>query len=373
MRERRSGKEVTRKVSTKGYSSYRGRGPRWKILLAIVLVLVIAVAASVIYLQQFIVYGADGSRQIRLPWQTEEREPPPDGEGEDPAGTPEVDVVVQEPESQRPQETVALSMPAQPIGQSTWGDFKLNVLYGPSAVSYNAVAVRLKTSNGTIYFDSPSAVSGAADTELDTAAALADITGQEGLYTIASMACLQDFKAANADVEGRGLKNTGGYIFYDGNNSLWLDPAKPSAREYVCALAKEIAELGFDELLLTDFGYPTVGKINKINYNTDVPLADNLDLLLGDLNTALESYDILLSVEVPEAVIKEGPDAVSGLDLSRLVGRVDRVYAVTTPEKAAALSDRVSQAAGEGEAAEFVPELAEDSSALTGSRLILAE
>ena len=353
-------------VGTKGYSSYRGRGPKWKILLAILLVLVIAVAASVIYLQQFLVYGADGSRQIRLPWQTEEKAPPPDGEGEAPENQPDVDVVVQEPEDQGPKETAAFSLPAQALTQALWQETEK-----PSGA--NAVAVRLKTSNGTVYFNAANAVSGAVETELDTAAALAAVTAQEGLHTIASVACLQDFKAANADVEGRGLKNTGGYIFYDGNNSLWLDPAKPGTREYVCALAKEIAELGFDELLLTDFSYPTVGKINKIHYNTDVPLANNLDLLLSDLNTALESYDILLSVEVPEAVIAEGPDTVAGLDLNRLVSRVDRVYAVTTPEKAETLSNLVAQAAGAEGKTEFIPELTADSPALTGSRLILAE
>ena len=353
-------------VGTKGYSSYRGRGPKWKILLAILLVLVIAVAASVIYLQQFLVYGADGSRQIRLPWQTEEKAPPPDGEGEAPENQPDVDVVVQEPEDQGPKETAAFSLPAQALTQALWQETEK-----PSGA--NAVAVRLKTSNGTVYFNAANAVSGAVETELDTAAALAAVTAQEGLHTIASVACLQDFKAANADVEGRGLKNTGGYIFYDGNNSLWLDPAKPGTREYVCALAKEIAELGFDELLLTDFSYPTVGKINKIHYNTDVPLANNLDLLLSDLNAALESYDILLSVEVPEAVIAEGPDTVAGLDLNRLVSRVDRVYAVTTPEKAETLSNLVAQAAGAEGKTEFVPELTADSPALTGSRLILAE
>lgn len=366
-------------VGTKGYSSYRGRGPKWKILLAILLVLVIAVAASVIYLQQFIVYGADGSRQIRLPWQTEEGEPLPEGGEEDPAGPPDVDVVVQEPEDQGPKETAAFSLPARPLRQSDWGEFN-TLAFEDGSGTYNAVVIRLKTSNGTIYFDSASAVSGAVEVvnepgedPKETFYALGLFTSREGLHTIASMACLRDFKAANADVEGRGLKNTGGYIFYDGNNSLWLDPAKPSTREYVCALAKEIAELGFDELLLTDFGYPTVGKINKINYNTDVPLANNLDLLLSDLNTALEGYDILLSVEVPEAVISEGPDTVSGLDLNRLVSRVDRIYAVTTPEKAASLSDRVSQAAGEEGKTEFVPELAADSPTLTGSRLLLAE
>lgn len=353
-------------VGTKGYSSYRGRGPKWKILLAILLVLVIAVASSVIYLQQFLVYGADGSRQIRLPWQTEEKAPPPDGEGEAPENQPDVDVVVQEPEDQGPKETAAFSLPAQALTQALWQETEK-----PSGA--NAVAVRLKTSNGTVYFNAANAVSGAVETEMDTAAALAAVTAQEGLHTIASVACLQDFKAANADVEGRGLKNTGGYIFYDGNNSLWLDPAKPGTREYVCALAKEIAELGFDELLLTDFSYPTVGKINKIHYNTDVPLANNLDLLLSDLNTALESYDILLSVEVPEAVIAEGPDTVAGLDLNRLVSRVDRVYAVTTPEKAETLSNLVAQAAGAEGKTEFVPELTADSPALTGSRLILAE
>ena len=353
-------------VGAKGYSSYRGRGPKWKILLAILLVLVIAVAASVIYLQQFLVYGADGSRQIRLPWQTEEKAPPPDGEGEAPENQPDVDVVVQEPEDQGPKETVAFSLPAQALTQALWQETEK-----PSGA--NAVAVRLKTSNGTVYFNAANAVSGAVETEMDTAAALAAVTAQEGLHTIASVACLQDFKAANADVEGRGLKNTGGYIFYDGNNSLWLDPAKPGTREYVCALAKEIAELGFDELLLTDFSYPTVGKINKIHYNTDVPLANNLDLLLSDLNTALESYDILLSVEVPEAVIAEGPDTVAGLDLNRLASRVDRVYAVTTPEKAETLSNLVAQAAGAEGKTEFVPELTADSPALTGSRLILAE
>lgn len=355
-------------VGTKGYSSYRGRGPRWKILLAILLVLVIAVASSVIYLQQFIVYSADGRRQISLPWQSEEKEPPPDGEGDSPEEQPDVDLVVQEPEPSKPRETTAVSLPAQALTQALWQE-----ALTAKPAGANAVAVRLKTTNGTVYFGAAGAVSGAVETELDTAAALAAVTAQEELYTIASMACLQDFKAANADVEGRGLKNTGGYIFYDGNNSLWLDPAKPSTREYVCALAKEIAELGFDELLLTDFGYPTVGKINKINYNTDVPLANNLDLLLSDLHTALEPYDIVLSVEVPEAVIAEGPDPVSGLDLNRLAGRVDRIYAATAPERAETLAALVTQAAGADGATEFVPELTADSPALTGSRLILAE
>lgn len=359
-------------AGAKGYSSYRGRGPRWKILLAIALVLVIVVAASVIYLQQYIVYSADGRRQIVLPWRTEEKNPPDSGGEQTPEEGPNVDLVVQEPEGAEPKEIIAGSLPAQALTMADWTAWR----DGTANKDFNAVAVRLKTSNGTIYFGSANAVSGAvqlSEEPGDTAAALAALTSQVGLHTIASMSCLQDFKAANADVEGRGLKNTGGYIFYDGNNSLWLDPGKPGARSYVCALAEEIAKLGFDELLLTDFSYPTVGKIDKIDYNTEVPLGNNLDLLLGDLRTALEPYDILLSVEIPEAVITNGPDGVAGLDLNRLAGQVDRIYAVTTPEKVETLSSLVSQAPGAEGKTEFVPELAADSPTLTGSRLILGE
>ncbi len=354
----------------KGYSSYRGRGPKWKIVIAFFLVAVIAAAVSVIYLGEHMVYSSDGRRQIVLPWQKEDGPPPAEG-GENPPAAPKVDVVVQPPEEPEPTGTTAFSLPAQALTQTLWQEALASM-----PAEANAVAVRLKTADGTVYFDASAVVSGAVKTEADTAAALAAVTAREDLHTIACVSCLQDFKAAKADVEGRGLKNTGGYIFYDGNNSLWLDPAKPAAREYVCALAREIAELGFDELLLTDFSYPTEGKINKINYNTDVPLANNLDLLLSDLNAALEPYDILLSVEVPESVAAGAPDTVAGLDLNRLAGRVDRIYAATTADRVTALADVVSKAAGNDGTAEFVPELAEYSPALADTRLsclLLAE
>ena len=195
-------------AGAKGYSSYRGRGPRWKILLAVVLVVVIAVALSVVYLGEHVVYSADGRRQIVLPWQREERDAPPDGEEEDP-DQPDVSVTVQEPEEQEPREIAAGSLPAKALTAADWTAWSGET----ENKDFNAVAVRLKTSNGTIYFNFTGAVSGAVETELDTASTLSALTSREGLHTIASVACLQDFKAANADVEGRGLKNTGGYIF----------------------------------------------------------------------------------------------------------------------------------------------------------------
>ena len=150
-----------------------------------------------------------------------------------------------------------------------------------------------------------------------------------------------------------GLKNTGGYIFYDGNNSQWLDPAKLAAREYLCGLAKEAAELGFDEILLTDVSYPTVGKLDKINYGEGEKSA-NLTAFLKEMRAALEPYGVALSIEVPEAVISQGYDDDAGLLLAAIAPQVDRIYAVTTEENAPALAQAVSNA---HETTQFVPEL----------------
>ena len=180
---------------------------------------------------------------------------------------------------------------------------------------------------------------------------------------------MMDPIAARADVEGMGLKNTGGYIFYDGNNGNWLDPSKPAARQYLCTLAAELAQQGFDEILLTDVGYPTVGKLDKIDYN-GADRAASIRLFLEELRSALGEYGVAVSIELPPEVITSGADDTAGLVLSDIAPLVDRVYAVTTVDQIPALEAAVSAA---GEDTDFVAELTGHSPDVTGSCLILAD
>ncbi len=80
-------------------------------------------------------------------------------------------------------------------------------------------------------------------------------------------ACL-DPAAAKADLAGKALvrKDTG-RMFYDSQNRNWLDLGKPAARTYLCSLAKELAEMGVDEILLSELGYPGSGRLNRIAYD----------------------------------------------------------------------------------------------------------
>lgn len=343
----------------RGYNSYRGRGSKAKKVLSAVLVLIILAAVGFMMLQRYIVYDETGRPYMEMPWQKEETT------GTQPEAPQDLDITIQEPEKTEIV-TTAYQIVAAPVTQADWEQAQMQMGLETGS-PYNAVAVTAKDSTGRIYFST--AVPSAAPfvhTAGDTAAVLAAIAQDEGRTAVARLSCFHDSKASNADVEGMGLKNTGGYIFYDGNNTRWLDPGKPAARQYLCQLAKELAEMGFDEILLTDVSYPTEGKLDKIYYGETMK-SQNLMAFLEEMRTALEAYDVMLSVELPETVVAEGSDNIAGLMLADIAPRVDRVYAVTTEDRAETLSAAVSAVS---EKTDFVPELTAPASAWEGSSLV---
>ena len=329
---------------SRGYNSYRGRTPRWRIVLMALLVVVILAAVAVMALSRYIVYDEEGTLQMELPWQEEPAEE---------TSEPPLDLTIEE--SVKAQ-TLRGFCTLVPLTRESWSDSKDRA---KESFDCNAAAVTLKDAAGNVYFNSTTALPGTVQfQEEETDAALAAVVAYSqsiGGHSIARLACFHDPKAANRDVEGMGLKNTGGYIFYDGNNSQWLDPAKPAAREYLCGLAKEAAELGFDEILLTDVSYPTAGKLNKIDYG-EGEKSGHLADFLEEMRAALAPYGVMLSIEVPQAVISQGADENAGLLLADIAPKVDRIYAPADAVEAPALAQAVSTAS---QFAEFVPELAE--------------
>ena len=343
---------------TRGYRSYRGRVSKGRVVLIVVLVLVILASVAVIWLQDYVVYDEDGRAHVVLPWQEQqpaEEETPPQN----------VEVTIQEPE--QPELLAAFSVSAAPLTQPAWQEAHMAAA-ASSSPAYNAATVTLKDSTGHIYFAADGAAAGTVSTAEDTAAALAE-AAESDFHTIARMSCFLDPIAARADVEGMGLKNTGGFIYYDGNNQNWLDPNKPAARQYLRDLAAEIADLGFDEILLTDLGYPTTGPLSKVNYGGANRTA-SVRTFLEELRADLAEYGVAISVELPAEVILAGRDDTAGLALADIAPLVDRVCAVTTAEQIPALEAAVTAASPE---TEFLPELSAYGPEVSGSCLILPQ
>lgn len=338
-------------ASSRGYRNYRGRRSKGKIALAVILILVILAAVAVMALQRNIVYDEAGVPHLEVPWQKEPEE----------AALPDVDLVVQEPEGADLPALQGFSVEDGPLTAEGWETVRSRKeAFGEAP----AVAITLKDGQGHVFFDAASAVPDARDLRADTMTAL-ETALKETEYAVARIACFRDPLAANSDVEKLGLKNTGGYIFYDGRNSQWLDPAKPEARAYLCGIIREAAALGFDEILLTDACYPTEGKLEKIDYGEAEKTA-SLAAFLEEARAVLEPFGTALSMEVPASLVTEGALEAAGLTLSEVASRVDRIYAPAAPEEIRTLEAAVSAA---GTAA-FVAEVAEPAPEADGSWLV---
>lgn len=317
----------------RSYSSYRGRTPKWKIGLSVLLVLVILVSVGYLALERYIVYDETGTPHFLLPGSSEEQTetPPPI----------HADLIVEEPEVEVPDPT-RLYLAPNPV--VTAEDAAAVLAAGRG---YDGVAVTLKAETGRVYFRTPTAISsGAKDETADALSAV--LAGTE--HPAAHLICFSDPKAANSDVEGLGLKNTGGFIFYDGNNRQWMDPAKEAARAYIVRLAVECAQLGFTELILSDVGYPTVGKIHKIAYG-ETPQNENLERFLRELTDALKDYDVTLTLELTAEGILLGAEP-GGLALETAAKYAQRICARTDESQMETLETIIGRY---GEDIEFVP------------------
>ena len=336
-------------MAGRNYHSYRGRTPKWKILLSIVLVLIIVASLGFLALQRYIVYDETGTPHFLLPGSSEVQPEHPQ--------QPHASLVVEEPEVTE-EEGWQLYLAPSPVVTEAEAQTVL-----AAAARCGGAAVTVKDESGKVYFRTPTAISSGAEDE--TAGAIAALVSGTD-RAAARIVCFADPKAANSDVEGLGLKNTGGFIFYDGANRQWLDPAKEAARSYIIQLAVECAQMGFDEIILSAVSYPTEGKLHKIAYG-ERSQDENLGLFLKELTDALKPYEVTLTLEMSAEGILLGKDD-GGLTLETAVKYAHRICAVTQGEEAENLTTIVGRCS---ETVEFVPILTqlpfgyEDSAILT--------
>ena len=75
----------------------------------------------------------------------------------------------------------------------------------------------------------------------------------------------------------------------------WLDPAQEEVQTYLIGLCRELAELGFDEILLTHCAYPTQRETDTLR-----PAGDrqaHLAAFCRRLQGALANFDVTLSLQ----------------------------------------------------------------------------
>jgi hypothetical protein len=305
-----------------GAGGYRGRRTVTDILriVAIVLaILVVLLLVGLYFAQEYLVYTDDGL-QVQLPrielffnrQDNEEEEPIGDvSVVEQPDSSGETQVVEEEPV------LLAVQLPVSELNS----EFTLQQLNQAGA---NALVLEMRGQSGQLewYSQQPLAeathVNGSDETQNDR---LRQWNGGE-VYTVALVNCFRDdtmpyFRNSLA------LRSSYGN-WRDELGLRWLNPADEDVRAYLTELCTELAQMGFDEILLDSCAFPAQGNLDAITSQFPEDRAGSVAQFLAQVRQAVEPYGTLVSVRVDAASAEQSQE--SGLTAEMLKEYADRVW-----------------------------------------------
>lgn len=151
----------------------------------------------------------------------------------------------------------------------------------------------------------------------------------KNIYTIARLSVFWDQAVTAAKPDWSLLsKKAPGQPWISGNGTRWSNPYNTEVWDYNIAIAKEVAEKGFDEIQF-DFAYfPTAGDLADIDYGPMSEGKQRIDAINGFLDRA---YDVLspmgtyVSTNVIAFTAFANDDSGLGQDLKMLADNTDYI------------------------------------------------
>lgn len=165
------------------------------------------------------------------------------------------------------------------------------------AAGKDGVVLPMKDPDGSLGYVSAVALAadvGASSGDPDRNQALRALNDTPGLYTVAQVSCLRDGALGTAEPD-LGLHRVSGAPWRDEAGQTWLDPTQETVQTYLIGLCRELADLGFDEILLTHCAYPTQGETDTLRDTAEREAA--LATFCRRLQGALADFDVTLSLQ----------------------------------------------------------------------------
>lgn len=259
--------------------SYRNRLLLKKLLRYALILLAVALVAAVvvlIYVEPYIVYERDGAH-LELSKKYEATTP---SEAPTPRPTVENPQIVYDSGEGLTQSIADL------------GGYYIttSMLQDPSAVleavqALNepcAVYMELKSVWGNFYYSTSLTGRPLANVDIDTVNALISYLNDNGFYMIASVPAFPD-QAYALENTSCGLPLSNGALWMDENGTYWLDPGNETVISYLLQIARDLASLGFNEIVFSEFRFPSS---NSIAYSS----AKTTSQLLSDTASELAGF-----------------------------------------------------------------------------------
>ena len=189
----------------------------------------------------------------------------------------------------------------------------------------DALILEMKDSQGSLAWQSGESLAAMVTTGSEAVNAALEEWNRGDVYTIARVCAFRDNTLPYQD--NRVALKAGYGNWRDEEKLRWLDPDSEAAREYIIGLCRELAQLGFDEIMLDQCWFPTQGKLDQIVKNgsyADGRFAESVEDLFAQLSQAVEPYGTRLSVRLPKGY--QGADAPGGLSAKCLETYVRRIW-----------------------------------------------
>ena len=322
-----------------GPEVYRGRRKRLNVLGVVFGALAALILLTVVLffgLQKYIVFEHDGVR-VALPGAAAGEDGPLPNDETAPEQVNAVLEITDPDYSAVPAAAgeglanmAAVFVPAQDVSMSGVGRY-MSVM---SSYGANALVLEVKPVSGQLVWasSSPTAAAYSLNGTLDLEAMVAALRQQDEddeLYLVAQLSCCIDGLLAER-CPSAALRFATGAAYAD-SEGAWLDPYSATVSAYLSELCSELAEMGFDELLLKSLSLPiteeAIGFSVELS-STPTPEAAVCGLAV-ELTNALEAYDIPVSAILDTTSLRSGLADKSGQNLE-LFGKVfDRLCSAT--------------------------------------------
>lgn len=279
-------------------------------------------------LQKYIVYGKDGL-SLELPFlqggADAPGEPAPSA-----AAVAEVEILNPDFSSVAPvsagdlPELRAVYIPAADVG----AEGLINAAAALDSRGANALVVQMKPPDGQLAWASrvKLASSYGVNGTAELKETVSELKGQ-GVYLVAELSCCVDERMATRNLP-MALRDSAGGLYRDGAG-YWLDPYSKDARTYIAELGKELAEMGFDELLLKYVAHPDADVIYSREMSGDANRVTAVSSLALALTEALKESQVTVSALMDAGAFRAGEAPLNGQALSFFLTVFGRVYVST--------------------------------------------
>lgn len=312
-----------------GYGGYRGRRTfhdmlKW--VAAVLAALVVILVGVLVFGQRYLVFRDQGVR-LELPSFHQKDDQKPDPGDVSLEVRPQGDQSGEDQSAQKPgaDETEALRAVELPLSAVQDGTARSRL----EQAGANALILEMKDSQGDLAWRSGESLAARVSSGDETINGALEDWNRGDVYTIARVCAFRDNTVPYQN-NSVALKASYGN-WRDELGLRWLNPDSEKARSYLIGLCRELAQLGFDEIMLDQCWFPTQGKLDQIVKNgsyADGRFAESVEDLFAQLSQAVEPYGTRLSVRLPENY--QGAAATGGLSEKCLENDIQRIW--TIPE-----------------------------------------